>query len=172
MNIQHQQAHCTPQTVAGTLVGGAQHNAYRHQVYYTPDGNMMHIQGETIRIFVPSVSRGIRQTPTFLSQDRLPQSLLHVPYISNTGARPLALWGFSSEVRDLTNTIRTNSTHHPQAPNPIQMDLARSHDDTTTVDMQNVPSSKDENGRALPERNSDTGSEIPQCFSMLEDEQE
>ena len=38
--------------------------------------------------------------------------------------------------------------------------------------MQNVPSSKDENGRALLERNSDAGSQIPQCFSMLEDEQE
>ena len=126
----------------------------------------MHMQGETIRIFVPSVSSGMRQNSMFLSQTRLPQNLLHVPYIRNTGARPLVLWGFSSEVRDITNTILTNSTHHPQAPNFIQMDLARSHDDTTTVDMQNVPSSKDENGRALPERNSDTGSEIPVFFDV------
>ena len=64
MNIQQLQILHMPQT----HFGGAQQNAADHrQVYYTPDGNVMQVQGETIRIFVPNVAGRIRQNPLFLS---------------------------------------------------------------------------------------------------------
>ena len=92
-------------------------------------------------------------------------------YLPQTALVP-GLWlagDFHQRLQTLPRATRASNTQHSQAPYSVQMDMARGHGDTTSVDMQNVPPSQDINGRTLPEGNSEAGSEIHQCFSMLED---